>query len=644
MDVAAQAYILQKKIVLLGEWGQITRMFSAVIIRGSRKDPRSYISAETLLAALTPFDQADRTGVWSDDNSVIVQALTWNTPQSSHEAVPEVCTETGRVIASWVRLDNREDLCAALKIQDCATLTDPQIILAAHRIWGKKCVNRLEGDFSFVIYDPIVHEAFCARDTMGAKPLFYYLDEDIFICATTLAVFPKTSVSEISPSREWIARFCSIQSWDKEKTAFTNVRRLPPAASLTINQDNAAHPEVYFEFDLDAPHASMRDERWVTAYREAFEAAIFRRTRSAYLIGAESSGGLDSSSIVSVLANMLPHSREDFHCFGMCSAEKETSFILRTAAMADVRNNHVVVRPPQLARTAEIKRAIRIMGHPAEHAQPLIHFKTFNLSQQLNIRTLFSGFGGDEIVTSYAHWQRWELWNHKAYAALFGALEGKWPMRLARLAKMAIKGPPAPSGQSRRFIKIAYDRTPYSAEAINQFGLDVVFDPYFDVQDKARTLNEVTAGSVGFQVARIPRLETYTQYAASYGIEFRWPLLDRKLIQQFLHTPAIEKKNGVFGRLLHRRAMAGQIPDEILWMPGKDMGAPIGDGRNVTTPAITSTKDLPETIQDLFDPKRLDDLIKTVGNADAYSTHQHIQIKRLILYNIEMIAAWLEDG
>ena len=69
------------------------------------------------------------------------------------------------------------------------------------------------------------------------------------------------------------------------------------------------------------------------------------------------------------------------------------------------------------------------------------------------------------------------------------------------------------------------------------------------------------------------RLENCTLMAASYGIEYRWPLWDARLVQQYLSTPSIEKHGprGI-GRYLHRRAISGTVPERVAWKPAKDMG------------------------------------------------------------------------
>ena len=69
------------------------------------------------------------------------------------------------------------------------------------------------------------------------------------------------------------------------------------------------------------------------------------------------------------------------------------------------------------------------------------------------------------------------------------------------------------------------------------------------------------------------RLENCTLMADSFGVEYRWPLLDTRLVQQYLSTPSIEKVGpGGIGRYLHRRAIEGVVPKRVAWKPSKNMG------------------------------------------------------------------------
>ena len=419
-------------------------MFAAVIMRATRDSPRDYASGEDLLAALMPYKQADVSGIWQGDRALIVQATHHNTPESLHERAPEVCDETGRVIASWVRLDNRDDLCSALKLDNTPTLTDPQIILAAHRQWGGECAKRLEGDFSFVIYDPVRQETFCARDCIGTKPFYYYLSDNLFIAATSVAAIRAVKGIRLTPDPEWAALFVALLNLADKQGAYSEVKKLAPAHAMSVQIESTADPRKYFQFDLQAPHTTKRDPKWVNQYRDAFDRSIKVRARSAFLVGVESSAGLDSSSIAATLASQLPHCKDDLHSFGMAAFEDEPKLLLATAAMHDIRHTHILLRPEMLRIDESFHRALKSIGHPPEHGQMLAVWPFFEQSQNLGIRTLVSGYGGDEVVTNHAEMLTAELWSRKEYASVFNELHGSLPWRLARFGKYMMKGPPAP--------------------------------------------------------------------------------------------------------------------------------------------------------------------------------------------------------
>jgi len=69
------------------------------------------------------------------------------------------------------------------------------------------------------------------------------------------------------------------------------------------------------------------------------------------------------------------------------------------------------------------------------------------------------------------------------------------------------------------------------------------------------------------------RHENCTLMAEAYDVDYRWPLWDVRLVQQYLSTPSIEKVGpGGIGRYLHRRAIDEVVPKRVAWKPTKDMG------------------------------------------------------------------------
>ena len=615
-------------------------MFAAIIVRGSRKAPQEFASGDRLLTALAPFFQPDVSGVWSDEQALIAQATLHNTPESLYEKAPEICARTGRVIASWVRLDNRSELCAALGLEETPTLTDPQIILAAHRQWGRACSDRLDGDFSFVIYDPRSQEAFCARDCLGAKPFYYVLTDELFVAATSIAALRAIEGLDLTPNLKWTALFAAVLAYSHTQGAYDPVRKLPPAHDLAVARDGSAEPREYFAFDLSAPSTTRRDPQWVDRYRDAFDRAVDVRARSHFLIGSESSAGLDSSSIVARLVQVLPHCRDDFHAFAMISAEDEPEKLFAVSTMCDVRHTHILYRPEMLRIDEAFERALVAIGHPPEHGQTLIYPGFFEQSRSLGIRTMHSGFGGDEIVTGYANNLIDELHRRGQFAALLDELPGNLPARLLRFAKRMRRGPDDPTDAMRRLIDYKLSIACLRREFLEDTGLREQIDRWTVPERPEFTLNTLAGLEAGFRLARPARLEGSALFAATYGVEYRYPLLDRRLIQQFFATPSIEKRRRDMGRYLHRRAMVGRIPDSIAWQKSKDMGGFLGGRPAHQTPPAMVFEELPQQLQTIIDPQAFA-TVQSVPSSPGDATNDTAMRTRFFLWQIRQLSAWL---
>jgi asparagine synthase (glutamine-hydrolysing) len=575
-------------------------MFAGIIIRDSRADPEDFADAEMLVAALTPYGQADRTGAWRGSGALLVQALTWNTPESRHEAVPEICAETGRVIVGWVRLDNRADLCAQMGFELRENLTDPQLVLAAHRAWGETCADRLAGDFSFLIYDPGRHTAFCARDALGVRPFFYHVSRDLFVFASTAAVFPALRRFDAAPSREWMARFLIGESADPVKTAYAQVDKLPPAHFIALGREGAAEPVRYFGFVDTAPKSYRRDERWVEAYREEFHRAVDARLRSAYPLGAENSGGIDSATIIGHAVDRLEGGGADLRCFSLCHMEREASYILDLAMHCGIKDSYILTRPIYQPSQREHERTFRVLGYPPEHRHALFHIPFFEQCETWGVRTLLSGFGGDEMVTSQAEFLSQELLFAGRYAQAIDAQRGSFAIRAARTAAMMASNARAKRGPVSQRRTPRLERSILRRDVIDEYGLSGFFEAQSDAFRQARTLNEHLLAKPAFRSFLVGRLEGCTLMANSYRVDYRWPLLDRGLIAQYIATPSIEKRQRNWGRYLHRRACIGTIPDKILWKESKDLGSIPHIGRDRRTVTVDD-KALPEVLDDIVD-------------------------------------------
>lgn len=585
-------------------------VFAAIFIRQSSADPRDVATGEALIAAMTPSDQSDVTGVWSNDRAIIAQALTWNTPESKHEAVPEVCADTGRVIASWVRLDNRDELCTALKLQSRETLTDPQIILAAHRDWGADCADRFEGDFSFVIYDPRKNEVFSARDSLGVMPFTYYLDDKLFAAASDLRILHRILKPRLTPSLAWTARFLAMVEADPVATQYEELRHLSRAHHLTVTAADHTGPRRYFTFDgIEAKPASKPSAEAVDAYAEAFDRAVKRRLRSAYDIGAEISGGLDSGAIIAFAKPHLQDRLEQFHTYGFAYHEHDSQALHQIAMHLGLHHVHTLTSPiVQLDYHADEAPVLGVWPRPDTHG----HYEyMFGHAAGSGIRTLLSGYGGDEVVTAMGGQSAAsEAFDQRDIAALCRMMPGIGPKRAALGSVywlyLAIKNLGIDLRRSKTRGFGGFDDCLLSMQATEEFGIAAMLRQEAAALDAAETYNERLLSTRRFQVLLSGRLEACAMYASRFGLEFRYPMFDRQLMIQVLQTPTIDRFAYGIQRYLHRRAVEPRLPDVMRVIRKNRMGRRIAPWPWELWHKMGPTvPDLGPRVKDLLDAGRL---------------------------------------
>ena len=373
-----------------------------------------------------------------------------------------------------------------------------------------------------------------------------------------------------------MALYLADMSWSYTATAYKEVLKLAPGHSLTI-EGGKEKLQRYFYFRDDAPIASRRSENWVEEYRKKLEEAVRCRLQSDHPVGCESSGGIDSSSIVGIAAKFLQQPK-NIHCFGSALNDLEPEYILGTSRHCGVTNNHIVTMRHNVEE-AVLLHFLQVTGYPAEHGSSTNQNLFHQWCRQFNIHTLFSGFGGDEIVSNTGRHLRYELLLNRQYKALWENLPGNPLMRSLRYAK-AVKNylrPPEFNAQLHSALSARLSFFILRKEVIERFSISKQYTglarwdaPYQRINDfiLQREISPVIA----------TRLENCSLMAKSYGIDYCWPLLDTRLIQQYLSTPAIEKASAKWGRYLHRRAIEGLVPPKVQWHSG-GMGESHGDVR-----------------------------------------------------------------
>ena len=511
-----------------------------------------------------------RVVAWSNEQVWLAQAV----DNTSRLMQPEHHVASDTWIVAWARLDNRAELTHALNMagQEAVLMSDAQLILRAYLHYGEACTTHLWGDYCFAIYNARDRVLFCARDRMGAKPFYYYADERMFVFSTSLALFHALDCVPVRPCMRWASQFLVANlSMDFHETAYQNIFKLPPAEQLHV-ADGACKKSRYFSFHTNKIHLNSSDA-YIDLYRDALELAVKSRVQTSHPLGSEMSGGIDSSTVTALAAKYHTGSRDDIYTFGFAHLEQEPRYILQVNQQYNLSNSYICCHNP--SRRYDPHRALQALGAPVEHTNATGHEIFYDVAAKHGVRTLLSGFGGDEFVTTiHGDLYLYELLKNKQYWALYNNLLGNPLMRALRFAKLRHSSDKH-SGKISPLMRRAFDaRWPdviVSDHLLRAYSIQETYERLGDFDTGYSDLDQFTLERrwVPFVATR---MENCTLMAASYGVDYRWPLLDARLIQCFLSIPSAEKFHKGIGRYLHRRAIEGTVPKDIVWKAGKYMG------------------------------------------------------------------------
>lgn len=272
----------------------------------------------TMLDAI-PYRGPDGTRVHVNRHVGLGHALNAVTPEDQGVHQPIVSPRTGCAIVADVRLDNRAELLAALGNRNPSDASDAELILHGYEAWGEAVVDRLLGDFVFVVWDPRAERLVCARDSSGQRVLFYRDDGATFAASSEIhQLFQDPSVP-ITPNEQRIRSFLvpinMIRNQkDERETFFTGIFTLEAGQLLIVSREGLAHRR-YWSLKPPAELRYRRDEEYAEHFLELFSDVVRARLRLAHPAGILLSGGLDSSSVACVAQELFRQGKAHDHGF-----------------------------------------------------------------------------------------------------------------------------------------------------------------------------------------------------------------------------------------------------------------------------------------------------------------------------------------
>ena len=454
------------------------------------------------------------------------------------------------------------------------TGSDMEVIVHGYEEWGDHVAEHLNGQFAFALWDGPKKRLLAARDRAGEKPLYYYDGGDDIVFASEIKSLLARADIPRKLDPEALDGFLTYEFIIAPRTIFEGVKKLPPAHAMTIeNGEVRTWPYWHAPSETDSERS---ESEWTEELRETLGRAVASQMMSDVPFGAFLSGGLDSSTVVALMAKV---SAQPIKTFSIAFAEgsyDESSYAREIAALFETEHHEEVIEP----NVSDLFD--KLIVHLDEPFADTSLFPTYLVSQVAakDVKVVLSGDGGDELFAGYD----WYVADRVARTL------ARFPGRraLSMLHAMSEWVPPSAKKKGlvnkvKRFLAGAASApelehyrwlthvTPESKARLYSRSFSDALrssDPTLPVlaklgEDRDDLLNRQLFADFKLFLSddilvKVDRMSMAT------SLEARAPFLDRDVIELAFRMPGHLKLRGGTRKYVLKKAMEGVLPERIL--------------------------------------------------------------------------------
>ena len=418
--------------------------------------------------------------------------------------------------------------------------SDTEVIIHAYEEWGEKCVERFNGMWAFVIYDLKNKSFFISRDRLGIKPLYYYYDEDKFICASEIKAILKYPGIKPYLNHNALNEYFTFQNVLSNETLFQNIFLLEVGHNLRYCENKL---ENYQYWDASFKKLELSVAEWKNRLFETLQKSVWRHLISDVPVGTLLSGGMDSSTIAYFAAQK--HSK--FFTFsGGFDLDKT---VARESGLDERKEAEIVARSVSSEHYENVLHPVSVelvMPKLIWHLEDLrlaMSYPQYYIAKLASkfVKVALSGTGGDEIFGGYP-W-RYQLIAKEKNQEEFDQKQYNYWSRLVK------------DSQKTEF---------FSKKELSKIDLKRPFDMYRQVISPADGQNPVDKAIYFEQKTFLHGFFIVEdKMFMAHSIEGRVPMTDFELLKLVNAMPAKLKYKGDLGKVLFRKTMNRYLPKEI---------------------------------------------------------------------------------
>lgn len=469
------------------------------------------------------------------------------------------------------------------------TVSDTEVIVHAWEEWGEACVERFNGMFAFAIWDRNRRKLFLARDRLGEKPLYWtVLPDGLFAFASELkALLALTEVERRIEPRA-VEQYFAYGYVPEPLTILRGIFKLEPGHSITLEPgQNEVRPKRYWDVKFKSAsvgsEADLREEL-IGRLRES----VRIRMVSDVPLGAFLSGGVDSSGIVALMAELSPAPVNTF-CIAFRQPDVDESGY--AAKIAERYRTDHTVETVDADAIGPIEQLAQIYDEPFGDSSALPTLKVCNLARQ-RVTVALSGDGADEIFAGYRRY----LWHVREQQVRANFPEG------IRRGLFGVLGAVYPKlDWAPRFLRAKTTFQELASDPIEAYMISVsetsdperaaIFSPRLKSDLQNHRAIDVLAGHIAaadtddpLAAVQYADLKTWLsgrmlvkvdRASMAVSLEVRVPMLDHTFVEWAAALPSGLKLNGQERKYILKRALEQKVPADLLYRPKQGFSTPL---------------------------------------------------------------------
>tara|TARA_B110000467_G_C18333348_1_gene495268 strand:+ start:854 stop:2773 length:1920 start_codon:yes stop_codon:yes gene_type:complete len=477
--------------------------------------------------------------------------------------------------------------------------SDTEVILHAYMQWGKSCVDKFQGMFTFAIWHKSEQSLFIARDRLGIKPLFYAIIDNSFYFASELKSITLVPGLSKKIDVKAIEQYFALGYAAEPHTIYQQVAKLSPGHSITIKVgDTEPNIEQYWNVSY-SEQVQMSEDDYAQVMTEQFKGAVDSHMMADVPLGSFLSGGVDSSAVVAMMSQLSQDKSSESNpakpvttCSIGFDVEdyNETDFARMVAKEYKTDHHENIVASDDFELVDILSN---LYDEPYADSSAMPTYRVCQMARE-KVTVCLSGDGADELLAGY---RRYGLMMNEEKVRSILPYSIRKPV-FGTLGKLYPKMDWAPQFLRAKttFQSLAMDTTEgyfHGVSLLNNAQRKALFSDALYKELKGYTALEVFRkhqadfdGDDPLALIQYLDIKTYLvgdiltkvdRASMAHSLEVRVPFLDHKFVEWTAKIPTeLKLKNGC-GKYILKKAMEPYLPHDVLYRKKMGFRVPLAD-------------------------------------------------------------------